>query len=1028
MAADRLIRLFPARCIITSLEPVDNHVFRNEFAAFLRHLDMERMEVATAKSKKAGVELDETRSSVHPKMVTDLLMSLLAPFASGDEASITVPIQKHVRDDICWNHSKLPWRRSPLWLSIRVAIQTALEGMNIEGRLLYKNFMIFLLSNFSQLLQTAHSPSEILAVAQMKVARRVTKLDLNSSQNQAFMGVLELASKTIEHVRIELETRWKKVQEAERKIVVSLQRENFADGTEMTLLNSKTKLLNIMASSLESEKPLEFSPPGLNRLVVSSKLPKPDFSQFTGNACSLLLSDFERWVALELPIWVEHHQPKDSDCTDLVRLIKGYHIAALQCYEANAEQISLMLLVVVELWVALDKSVVKLYPLLKGYPPEIPRNFLWPLLIPKLSTIGRVETVEFYLQRRYKECHVGNPSLFANPAAESFSTRFYNSSVELQTLRARITDDATKARAAKTEEWRTKDQQYKQWTEEASRLDHDKYTLRRKKNRFVHDEYRCTKCGLNRKADGLSITVHEWPLPDTEVQAKASIFELQCPDGIVSWRDGTWFVLHDVTKHCLKRGSEMFGSVLNYVGLQGYARDQGQQITLGSKTKSFVVSHYSSQSFPVTSKHIFVNNGLQYQTCKSEGSVWTTDQEPTPGLHSLVKVVLPSGRYQTLQFAINSTEHTQNEVLASQNNCSTKLDLHEYIAFGSLRSGNRIQWYNILRELASTNLTFNAPEIVALISTAVWQIGPPSARSNLRDAHFVFTDRGFCVRLLKVVRDSLDAIEANWREQRTMMTLVIILLRTISLTQETATIDESLNLLERCRLTSYRWVGELNQRLHDTVEEEAIIEAQSRVLEATNLCRMTFDVDDCHIDRILGISETENLAILVECSIINYDNRPTNTGHLSRFVRNNIFNDRKLSHRLEERFLKSVQARNDGLDEGISRILAAPLVANPWIFFDDDKKGWCFTQTTKTKMTNSQTVHYNVVSGELLIDGRPLGVLPATYTSDPIYQRVFGPQILKVCPSDNTAMVYKTASKIHGYRAYFGITLYPLSA
>ncbi|KAG1837186.1 hypothetical protein DFJ58DRAFT_846617 [Suillus subalutaceus] len=60
-----------------------------------------------------------------PRYITELLTGILRGLGSIAD----VPrIRKRIGDDVLWNNTKLPWRRSPLWLVIRVALQTTLEA------------------------------------------------------------------------------------------------------------------------------------------------------------------------------------------------------------------------------------------------------------------------------------------------------------------------------------------------------------------------------------------------------------------------------------------------------------------------------------------------------------------------------------------------------------------------------------------------------------------------------------------------------------------------------------------------------------------------------------------------------------------------------------------------------------------------------------------------------------------------------------------------------------------------------------
>ena len=56
----------------------------------------------------------------------------------------------------------------------------------------------------------------------------------------------------------------------------------------------------------------------------------------------------------------------------------------------------------------------------------------------------------------------------------------------------------------------------------------------------------CIKCRLISQAHGMKISVHEWPLPNREIEAKAAVFDLDVPNVIKQWRDTTYQLLIDV--------------------------------------------------------------------------------------------------------------------------------------------------------------------------------------------------------------------------------------------------------------------------------------------------------------------------------------------------------------------------------------------------------------------------------------------------------------------------------------------------
>jgi hypothetical protein len=118
---------------------------------------------------------------------------------------------------------------------------------------------------------------------------------------------------------------------------------------------------------------------------------------------------------------------------------------------------------------------------------------------------------------------------------------------------------------------------------------------------------------------------------------------------------------------------------------------------------------------------------------------------------------------------VSSTQHTPNDIIASQADCPEEINLHEFIAFSGLRSGPRLQWSNIARELASPSLSFNREEVHTLITQAAWQIGPLS--NGVREWHLDLGLSSFGNVLLGELESVLTKMKANWQEGVTVRTI-----------------------------------------------------------------------------------------------------------------------------------------------------------------------------------------------------------------------------------------------------------------
>ncbi|KAF8464518.1 hypothetical protein JB92DRAFT_2070369 [Gautieria morchelliformis] len=69
----------------------------------------------------------------------------------------------------------------------------------------------------------------------------------------------------------------------------------------------------------------------------------------------------------------------------------------------NPEQFSRVFLIILELWVALDKTAVEAIPLLRKYSPEFSIVSFEPLLLPTLCQMRRLRAVETHLSRRHAD-------------------------------------------------------------------------------------------------------------------------------------------------------------------------------------------------------------------------------------------------------------------------------------------------------------------------------------------------------------------------------------------------------------------------------------------------------------------------------------------------------------------------------------------------------------------------------------------------------------------------------------------------
>lgn len=753
-AAGKLICSYPGPAAHVSLDIATNPGFIDNLALFLTELDVDPLD-SNPTTTKAGSTVTEERGTADPRYISELLMGIL--LGVGVEAQVP-RISKRIGDDVLWNSAFKPWRRSPLWLVIRVATQTS-----IASRDAFKSFMIFFQAQLLRRFLDCDFPSDVLSMAVKKTSRRVYKLGATIPP-----FVMDDITAVSSAIRERLQDIWTREQEAQATSWSPWTPDPRAitDDTAISLPHSRAYLTEVLQSTPISDTSTSFEPSETTRIQGYT-----DFYEFRSNKIArtnqddgnIALADFESMVHEHLDGWVSQHLRDTDVCSVLASCLDQYTASATDLYRDSPEDQSIMLLTIMELWVALDKAAVAQIPLLCNYSPEIPQTVLEPLLLRRALHIERAAAVELYLRGRHAAAG-SFPSAFSNSTScSSFAIRYYEQAPHLQNLRQQIENHATEARRQKLAELNEKNQSHASLQHQARSLAHEYYNVL---YRSYHSSG-CERCRLKRQAKEMRIEVHEWPLPRDHDKAKAVVFELQCPPIFSTWRDQTWRIFRDVAlRHSESKPVRQFGLVDN--GLTSWSDSEGPlgRVTMASPTKSFLQAHYRAIQLPSHDSAVCVDNGLTFQLYDQTRQEWTTDflfLSPTFAPYCVLQLPAASP-YISLQHFVKGVTHTSNEVIASQADCPDELNIHEYISYGSLRSGGSLQWLNIARELRADILSLSREEVHTLITQAAWELGPLDNSGARRSWHEELEEANFGIALAEESLSLSSRVEFNWLE------------------------------------------------------------------------------------------------------------------------------------------------------------------------------------------------------------------------------------------------------------------------
>jgi len=235
-AAGKLVCSYPGPAIAVPNNVFNGSVFRAELANFLSMMDKDVLAAST--TRKAGSEVVEERDTAHPRYITELLTCILRGIGCPAEIK---RINKRIGDDVVWNDSRLPWRRSSLWLVIRVAVQVALDR-NSLGQSAYKAFMLFFMNDLARQARLRNMSNDVLQWSSAKLSRRLMKLGVEAPE-----WLSEDVSRTCTEIGSLLNERWEQVQAEEATSPPwNPSALDFSADTQLTLLSSSGYISNAL--------------------------------------------------------------------------------------------------------------------------------------------------------------------------------------------------------------------------------------------------------------------------------------------------------------------------------------------------------------------------------------------------------------------------------------------------------------------------------------------------------------------------------------------------------------------------------------------------------------------------------------------------------------------------------------------------------------------------------------------------------------------------------------------------------------
>lgn len=715
-------------------------------------------------------------------------------------------------------------------------------------------------------------------------------------------------------------------------------------------------------------------------------------------------------------------------CLGLKKLMKVYHEAAQRTYKRNPETMSIIFLTLLELWRACDESALFHFPMLKDYDPDVQLEPLQSLILPLKEDMVRLLNIEKYLQKRRHTTTRGKGSIFSDfGTSNCFSVRFFDGSPKHQALLQKIEKAATEKRRERREKLSEKRIEYRDLVRQYKNQSMcDFYETSRYGNKYRnHADGSCRKCALESRFKSMRIDVHEWPLPTNLMDKKSVVFELDPPRAFCAWRDATTFLLLDVFGAAYVGGSlpRCEYSLNSYDSLQSYyAAGASNRLGLLSEDKPHLVTHRRELPIPnTTEQDICVNNGLHFQYYDTVQGCFVANCSHSDMLPRICTYQLPQKSSTLQQFLFRKFEgqdSTPNEVISSQSGCPEHMSLDEYRYLADIPTCYRLQWMKILSQLKNPAVDFKKPETTIFILQAIYQAGPRETGDFQRASHLRLTEERFTEALLDAVSIATGRIKKNWESYEALGAFICIVTRQLSLSSSPELATETLEVLSTLREVAVKWLKHLRERRDAAVDNNLRDEFAEKIVAIAMICSGTFDVDGKHLERIL--SETNDASILIQCGIQIHELNVASDSFLPSVLYSRW---KRLSYRVYPTLLR-MSMHTDSitcLDQAVMNCWSSYRRVGCWEAATSQVDEWVVSNSDGGSNGTLNAVQFNLLTGDLLVNGLPLSRPPPEYERHESYRELFGGVIWRITPSSVPGMQFESMQVFAAHSLHLGI-------
>jgi hypothetical protein len=354
-------------------------------------------------------------------------------------------------------------------------------------------------------------------------------------------------------------------------------------------------------------------------------------------------------------------------------------------------------------------------------------------------------------------------------------------------------------------------------------------------------------------------------------------------------------------------------------------------------------------------------------------------------------------------------------VIACQGECPSHFTLEEYKSLANIPLVYRIQWQNILLQLAMPTIDYRKQETALVIFQTIHQAGPALGDNLLREDHLLVGDNLFADTLLNNLEAATERLKGNWETYNGFWVFITLVAKILSLSSTEAIHKKCLRLLGILRQISFNWVMYLRMRADESTNNEHKNVLIDKAYHMALICATSFDCDQEHLRCLL--EDPANAKIYFQCAMFMQEKigiHCCDTNDIPLRLLEHRW--KKLRHRSAPVLLTNVVSDNClSINDAISNHWPTYHAGSVWTV-SESSDHWLTTQCN-----DGLTIHFNLLTGELLVNGSPMGHLPNEYRSHEIYLALFGDAPLEVMPSSEQGMRFVGKTKYLGHTVHLGV-------